>query len=102
MVWASTAFERRFGTSRRNARACTEYDRTIRGLLGVTELQAAANVYPSTLLATDQAGGLTDVGWSAYQSVAEMIASQVMASPTLTANFLKCTPTTTGSGATCL
>jgi hypothetical protein len=80
----------------------TEYDRTIRDLLGVAELQAAANVYPSTLLATDQAGGLTDVGWSAYQSVAEMIASQVMASPTLTANFLKCTPTTTGSGATCL
>ena len=30
----------------------TEYDRTIRDLLGVTELQAAANVYPSTLLAT--------------------------------------------------
>jgi len=80
----------------------TEYDRTIRDLLGVTELQGAANVYPSTLLATDQAGGLTDVGWSAYQSVAEMIASQVMASPTLTANFLKCTPTATGSGATCL
>jgi hypothetical protein len=80
----------------------TEYDRTIRDLLGVTQLQAAANVYPSTLLATDQAGGLTDLGWSAYQSVAEMIASQVMASPTLTANFLKCTPTTTGSGATCL
>jgi hypothetical protein len=80
----------------------TEYDRTIRDLLGVTELKAAANVYPSTLLATDQAGGLTDLGWSAYQSVAEMIASQVMASSTLTANFLKCTPTTTGSGATCL
>ena len=80
----------------------TEYDRTIRDLLGVTELQAAANVYPSTLLATDQAGGLTDVGWSAYQSVAEMIASQVMATASLTSNFLKCTPTATGSGATCL
>jgi len=80
----------------------TEYDRTIRDLLGVTELQAAANVYPSTLLATDQAGGLTDVGWSAYQSVAEMIASQVMATSSLTSNFLKCTPTATGSGATCL
>ena len=80
----------------------TEYDRTIRDLLGVTQLSAANNVYPSTLLATDQGGGLTDLGWSAYQSVAEMIASQVMASTTLTANFLKCTPTTTGTGAMCL
>ncbi|WP_437757148.1 DUF1592 domain-containing protein [Sorangium sp. So ce1389] len=77
-----------------------QYDRTIRDLLGVTALKASGNAAPSTLLATDQAGSLTDLGWSAYTSVAEMIAAQVMADPALKANFLKCTPT--GDGAACL
>ncbi|HEU5074854.1 MAG TPA: DUF1592 domain-containing protein [Polyangiaceae bacterium] len=71
----------------------TQYDNTIRDLLGVTALSASSNVAPSTLLATDQAGGLTDLGWSAYKSVADMIATQVMEDPTLKANYLKCTPT---------
>jgi hypothetical protein len=69
-----------------------QYDRTIRDLLGVTNLTASANNPPSTVLATDQAGGLSDLGWSAYQSVAGMIATQVMADPALKARFLKCTP----------
>ncbi|AUX19664.1 hypothetical protein SOCEGT47_001160 [Sorangium cellulosum] len=77
-----------------------QYDRTVRDLLGITALTASGNVAPSTLLATDQAGGLTDLGWSAYTSVAEMIAAQVMSDPALRSNFLKCTPT--GDGAACL
>lgn len=69
-----------------------QYDRTIRDLLGVTGLTASNGVAPSTLLATDQSGSLTDLGWSAYKSVAEMVAAQVMADPTLKANFISCTP----------
>jgi hypothetical protein len=69
-----------------------QYDRTIRDLLGVKNLTASANNPPSTVLATDQAGGLADLGWSAYQSVADMIAKQVMADPALEGKFLKCTP----------
>ncbi|WP_438038048.1 DUF1592 domain-containing protein [Sorangium sp. So ce128] len=77
-----------------------QYDRTVRDLLGVTALTASGNVAPSTLLATDQAGSLTDLGWSAYRAVAEMVAAQVMADPALKKNFLKCTPS--GDGAACL
>ena len=51
----------------------------VNDLLGVQTLKASNNVQPSTILATDQAGGLTDLGWSSYQSVADMIATQVMA-----------------------
>ena len=77
-----------------------QYDRVINDLLGVQTLKASNNVQPSTILATDQAGGLTDLGWSSYQSVADMIATQVMADATLKKNFLKCTPT--GDGKACL
>jgi len=69
-----------------------QYDRTVRDLLGVTSLTASNGSLPSTLLATDQGGGLTDLGWSAYQSVAGMIAIQVMEDPALRSNFLKCDP----------
>lgn len=69
-----------------------QYDRTIRDLVGVTNITAASNNVPSALLATDQAGGLSDLGWSAYQSVADMIAKQVIADPALKARFMKCTP----------
>jgi Protein of unknown function (DUF1592)/Protein of unknown function (DUF1588)/Protein of unknown function (DUF1595)/Protein of unknown function (DUF1585)/Protein of unknown function (DUF1587) len=77
-----------------------QYDRTIADLLGVQTLTAANNVQPSTILATDQSGGLTDLAWSSYQSVADMISQQVMADPTLAKNFMKCTPT--GDGTQCL
>ncbi len=69
-----------------------QYDRTIRDLVGVTALAASGNVAPSQLLATDQAAGLTDLGWSAYKSVADMVATQVMADPALKENFLACAP----------
>jgi uncharacterized protein DUF1592/uncharacterized protein DUF1588/uncharacterized protein DUF1585/uncharacterized protein DUF1595/uncharacterized protein DUF1587 len=75
-----------------------QYDRTVRDLLGITSLTGAAA--PSSILATDQAGSLTSLGWSSYQSVAEKIAAQVMADPTLKAKFLKCTPS--GDGKACL
>jgi hypothetical protein len=77
-----------------------QYDRVITDLLGVSQLKASNNVQPSTILATDQAGGLSDLGWSSYQTVADMIATQVMGDATLKKNFMKCTPT--GDGKTCL
>jgi Protein of unknown function (DUF1592)/Protein of unknown function (DUF1588)/Protein of unknown function (DUF1595)/Protein of unknown function (DUF1587) len=77
-----------------------QYDRTINDLLGISTLKASNNVQPSTILATDQSGGLTDLGWSSYQSVADMIATQVMADATLKKNFMACTPT--GDGKACL
>jgi hypothetical protein len=70
-----------------------EYDRTMRDLLGVSALTASNGSTPSNLLATDQSGGLTDVGWAAYKTVAEQIAAQVMADPTLKAKFMSCDPT---------
>ena len=77
-----------------------QYDRVVNDLLGVQTLKASNNVQPSTILATDQDGGLTDLGWSSYQSVADMIATQVMADATLKKNFMKCTPA--GDGKACL
>ena len=77
-----------------------QYDRTVRDLLGITGLAASSNAAPSSILATDQAGSLTSLGWSSYQSVAEKIAAQVMADPALKAKFLKCTPS--GDGKACL
>jgi len=77
-----------------------QYDRAVADLLGVTQLKASNNVQPSQILATDQAGGLTDLGWSSYQSVADLIATQVIGDATLKKNFMKCTPT--GDGKACL
>jgi len=78
-----------------------QYDRTVRDLLGVSGIAASGNVPPSTLLATDQDGSLTSLAWSAHQTVADQIATQVMADPTLKKNFISCTPSTSGAGATC-
>lgn len=75
-----------------------QYDRTIRDLVGLTTLTASNGVAPSVLLATDQGGGLSDLGWSSYMSVAQMIAAQVMDDPALTGNYLQCDP----SEPTCL
>jgi hypothetical protein len=69
-----------------------QYDRTIRDLLGLTNITAANGVVPSTLLATDQDGGMTDLAWANYKDVADKIATQVIADPKLKANFIKCTP----------
>jgi hypothetical protein len=69
-----------------------EYDRTVRDLLGVTALSAANGSRPSNLLATDQAGGLTDIGWAGYKTVGANIAAQVMADAKLKAKFIACDP----------
>ena len=73
-----------------------EYDSTVRDLLGVSELTASGNSVPSNLLATDQSGGLTDVGWAAYKTVGEAIAAQVMADPALKSKFMTCDPAVAG------
>jgi len=78
-----------------------EYDRTVRDLLGVSGVAAAGGVPPSTLLATDQDGSLTSLGWSAHQTVADQIATQVIGDANLKKNFISCTPSTSGAGATC-
>lgn len=75
-----------------------QYDRTVRDLLGVVGLKASGNAAPSSILATDQAGSLTSLGFSSYDSVAKLIASQVMADATAKSHFLKCVT----SEATCL
>jgi hypothetical protein len=77
-----------------------QYDQTIADLLGVTGLTAANGDAPSTILATDQLGSITSLAWSSYQTVADMISTQVMADSTLKGNFLKCT--FTGDGSACL
>jgi len=78
-----------------------QFDRTIRDLLGVSALSASGNVLPSTLLATDQDGSMTSLAWSSHQTVADMIATQVIGDATLKKKFISCTPSTTGAGATC-
>lgn len=74
-----------------------QYDHTIFSLVGLRSLNGAP---PSSLLVPDQNGSMTDQMWGAYQSVAEQIASQVMADETLKGNFLKCS--LAGDGASCL
>lgn len=68
----------------------SQYDKTVRDLLGVTGLSASSGALPSSLLATDQGGALSDLGWSSYKTVAEMIAAQVMSDPALRPAFLAC------------
>jgi hypothetical protein len=69
-----------------------QYDRTIRDLVGLTNLTAADGVAPSTRLATDQAGSISALAWANYKDVADKIATQVIADATLKSKFLKCTP----------
>lgn len=69
-----------------------QYDEAINDLLGLQTIASQGNSVPSNLLATDQAGGLTDVGWAAYKTVGDAIATQVMADPTMKAKFISCDP----------
>jgi hypothetical protein len=52
-------------------------------------------------LATDQAGSITALAWSSYQTVADLIATQIIGDPNLKSKFMTCTPSTSGTGATC-
>lgn len=87
------------GTSQIPRLTNAQYDRTVRDLVGITNLTAADNVTPSTRLATDQAGGMSALAWANYKDVADKIATQVMGDPAAKAKFLKCTP---AAGNTCL
>ncbi len=73
------------------------YDAVVRDLLGLTALTSANNQPPSSLLAPDADGSITDIAWNGYLTAADKIASEVM-SGTNKANFISCDP----SVGTCL
>jgi len=80
-----------------------QYDTVLKDLLGVTTLASASNGTPSSLLAEDSTGPLTDIAWNGYLSAAEKIAGAVMANTTMKAKFISCDPTAAGTtGTTCL
>jgi hypothetical protein len=81
------------GTTQIPRLTAIQYNRTMRDLLGVTSS-------PASLLATESAGVMTSLAWAGYQNAADTVAAEVMADPTLKANFMKCTPA--GDGAACL
>ena len=68
-----------------------EYDAVVKDLLGVTTLTSAGNMPPSSLLADDSDGSLTDISWNAYLSAADKIAAEVMAGTGRT-RFINCDP----------
>lgn len=69
-----------------------QYDNVIRDLLGVTTLAEFMGLPPSAALLEEQAGPLNSSSWAAYQSAANLIATQVMGDPALKANFMTCDP----------
>jgi hypothetical protein len=77
-----------------------QYDRTVRDLVGVTALTEFGNAAPSSLLAPDHAGDLTEADWEGYMLAGEAIAAQVMGDAELRSHFIACTPT--GDGSACL
>jgi len=77
------------------------YDAVIKDLLGLTGLSSNANQPPSSLLAPDSDGALTDIGWNGYLSAAQEIAAEVMAG-TNKSNFISCDPTKDTATPTCL
>lgn len=72
-----------------------EYDATVTDLLGVTTLTSAGNMAPSSLLADDFEGEMTDIAWNGYLNAAEKIAAEVMAGPNKS-KFLACEPAMAG------
>jgi hypothetical protein len=80
-----------------------QYDTVVKDLLGITTLASANNAAPSTLLAEDSTGPLTDIAWNGYLSAAEKIAAAVMANATSKAMYIACDPNAAGAtGTTCL
>lgn len=66
-----------------------QYDRTIRDLLGLQQLEAYDNHAPSWILASDSDVEVTEIGWEAYQRAARAIAEQVMTTE-LRSLFIDC------------
>ena len=87
------------GTSQVARMTRLQYDTVVKDLLGVTTLASAGNMAPSSLLSEDSTGPLTDISWNGYLSVAEKVATAVMASSTSKAKFITCADATQ---ATCL
>jgi hypothetical protein len=75
------------------------YDNVIADLLGLNALSGNGNQPPSSLLAPDSDGALTDIGWNGYLSAAAEIASEVMAGSNKS-KFIGCDPTS--NTVTCL
>ncbi len=69
------------------------YDTVVRDLLGIDTLASAGNQPPSSLLAPDSEGSLTDIAWNGYLSAAEKIAAEVMAGASKS-KFIGCDPST--------
>jgi hypothetical protein len=69
------------------------YDAVVRDLLGVTTLASAGNQPPSSLLAPDSEGNLTDIAWNGYLSAAEEVAAEGMAGSNKS-KFISCEPST--------
>jgi hypothetical protein len=75
----------------------TQYDATVRDLLGVTSVAAPEGTgVPSSVLYADFDGPMVSDAWRIYQDVGAAIADQVMASATLKTNFIACDPTASG------
>jgi hypothetical protein len=72
-----------------------EYDAVIKDLVGLTALTSSGNMPPSSLLADDFEGDMTDIAWNGYLNAAERIAAEVMAGPNK-ANFIACEPSMAG------
>jgi hypothetical protein len=80
-----------------------QYDTVVKDLLGITTLASASNQAPSSLLAEDSTGPLTDIAWNGYLSAAEKIAAAVMANATSKGMYISCDPNAAGTtGTTCL
>lgn len=73
-----------------------QYDNVMNELLGVTGVAANNGNAPSAYLPTQQNGSINEVDWASYQAAAEAIASEVMASDALRANFIACDPAAAG------
>lgn len=72
-----------------------EYDAVVKDLVGLTALTSAGNMPPSSLLADDFEGDMTDIAWNGYLNAADKIAAEVMAGPNK-AKFIACDPATAG------
>jgi hypothetical protein len=76
----------------------SQYDNTVRDLLGIT-VQPTSMLPPSSMLAPDTPGSVDQRAWDGYQSAAAALATQVMGDATARARAIPCTPT--GDGSAC-
>jgi hypothetical protein len=75
----------------------TQYDATVKDLLGVTSVTAPEGTgVPSSVLNADFNGPMFSDAWRIYNDVGAAIADQVMASSTLKSNFITCDPAASG------